>query len=84
MPEATPVFAGSIPENYQRYLVPLIFEDYARDLAARVSVPAGGAGLISNESGNPSLALPFVTWQCSVPCEAGISRAFLPFNGPSL
>ena len=25
------VFAGSIPENYDRYLVPLIFESYARD-----------------------------------------------------
>jgi ubiquinone/menaquinone biosynthesis C-methylase UbiE len=29
-------FAGSIPEIYERYLVPLIFESYARDLAARV------------------------------------------------
>ncbi len=27
------VFAGSIPEIYDRYLVPLIFESYARDLA---------------------------------------------------
>jgi ubiquinone/menaquinone biosynthesis C-methylase UbiE len=31
------VFAGSIPELYQRYLVPLIFESYARDLAARLA-----------------------------------------------
>ena len=38
-------FAGSIPENYQRYLVPLIFEDYAADLASRLSLPAGGAVL---------------------------------------
>jgi ubiquinone/menaquinone biosynthesis C-methylase UbiE len=30
------VFAGSIPELYDRYLVPLIFESYARDLAERV------------------------------------------------
>jgi hypothetical protein len=29
------VFAGSIPELYDRYFVPLIFEPYARDLAAR-------------------------------------------------
>jgi ubiquinone/menaquinone biosynthesis C-methylase UbiE len=29
-------FAGSIPEIYERHLVPLIFESYARDLAARV------------------------------------------------
>ena len=31
------VFAGSIPEIYERYLVPLIFESYARDLAERVA-----------------------------------------------
>ena len=29
------VFAGSIPAIYEKYLVPLIFEPYARDLAAR-------------------------------------------------
>ena len=27
------VFAGSIPEIYDRFLVPLIFEPYANDLA---------------------------------------------------
>jgi ubiquinone/menaquinone biosynthesis C-methylase UbiE len=31
------VFAGSIPEIYDRFLVPLIFEPYARDLADRVA-----------------------------------------------
>jgi ubiquinone/menaquinone biosynthesis C-methylase UbiE len=31
------VFAGSIPENYDRYLVPLIFESYARDIARRAA-----------------------------------------------
>ncbi len=36
------VFSGSVPENYERYLVPLIFEDYAADLASRLEVPAGG------------------------------------------
>src|SRR5262245_35999856 len=29
-------FVGPIPEIYERYLVPLIFESYARDLASRV------------------------------------------------
>ncbi len=29
-------FVGQIPEIYERFLVPLIFETYARDLAARV------------------------------------------------
>ena len=31
------VFAGSVPKVYEQYLVPLIFEPYARDLARRVA-----------------------------------------------
>jgi ubiquinone/menaquinone biosynthesis C-methylase UbiE len=31
------VFAGSIPEFYDRFLVPLIFESYALDVARRVA-----------------------------------------------
>jgi ubiquinone/menaquinone biosynthesis C-methylase UbiE len=31
------VFAGSIPEIYDRFLVPLIFEPYAQDLAERLA-----------------------------------------------
>jgi ubiquinone/menaquinone biosynthesis C-methylase UbiE len=31
------LFAGSIPEVYDRFLVPLIFEPYARDLAERIA-----------------------------------------------
>src|SRR4051794_10775985 len=44
------IFAGSIPENYDRYMVPLIFESYARDMAQKASpftpraVLKGGAG----------------------------------------
>lgn len=30
------LFDGSIPEIYERYFVPLIFDTYARDLATRV------------------------------------------------
>jgi SAM-dependent methyltransferase len=30
-------FVGSIPQLYERYLVPLLFEPYAEDLAARVA-----------------------------------------------
>jgi ubiquinone/menaquinone biosynthesis C-methylase UbiE len=37
MVAADKLFAGSIPEVYDRFLVPLIFEPYARDLAARVA-----------------------------------------------
>src|SRR6476646_3345445 len=32
------VFAGSIPQLYERLLVPLIFQPYAEDLAARVAL----------------------------------------------
>lgn len=31
------VFAGSVPENYDRHMVPLIFEPYAADLARRAA-----------------------------------------------
>ena len=31
------VFAGSIPDIYDDYLVPLIFESYAADLSSRVA-----------------------------------------------
>jgi SAM-dependent methyltransferase len=37
MQDADKLFAGSIPEFYDRYLGPLIFEPYAVDLAARVA-----------------------------------------------
>ena len=37
MLETDKVFAGSIPENYDRYMVPLIFEPYAADMARRVA-----------------------------------------------
>ena len=35
--EVSPSFSGSIPEVYDSYLVPLIFEPYAIDLAQRVA-----------------------------------------------
>ena len=49
------VFAGSIPEIYDRFLVPLIFEPYALDLAGRVAGPqpsdvletAAGTGVLT-------------------------------------
>jgi ubiquinone/menaquinone biosynthesis C-methylase UbiE len=49
------LFAGSIPELYDRYLVPLIFEPYASDLATRIAgaVPrdvletAAGTGVLT-------------------------------------
>ena len=48
-------FVGSIPEIYDTYLVPLIFETYARDLAKRVTTldpasvleTAAGSGVVA-------------------------------------
>ena len=45
MDEHDKVFAGSIPEIYDRYLVPLIFECYAADLAERMAAEAPAAVL---------------------------------------
>ena len=41
------LFAGSIPEIYDRFMVPLIFEVYARDLADRLA-KAGATGSAGN------------------------------------
>ena len=49
------VFAGSIPENYDRYMVPLIFASYARDIARRAAAllpkavleMAAGSGVVT-------------------------------------
>ncbi|TIW46250.1 MAG: methyltransferase domain-containing protein [Mesorhizobium sp.] len=45
MLETDKVFAGSVPENYDRYMVPLIFEPYAADLAQRAASLSPGAVL---------------------------------------
>ena len=37
MLETDKTFAGSVPENYNRYMVPLIFEPFAADLARRAA-----------------------------------------------
>lgn len=45
MAQVAPVFAGSIPDAYQTYLVPLIFDIYALDLSRRVAALKPGAVL---------------------------------------
>jgi ubiquinone/menaquinone biosynthesis C-methylase UbiE len=55
MSEVDKVFAGSIPENYDRYMVPLIFEGFAEDIAQRaasllpiaVLETAAGSGVVT-------------------------------------
>ena len=56
-PSSDKVFAGSIPKLYDTYLVPLIFEPYAADLAkrlarlrpARVLEIAAGTGVVTRQ-----------------------------------
>jgi ubiquinone/menaquinone biosynthesis C-methylase UbiE len=45
MLETDKMFVGSIPENYDRYMVPLIFEPYAGDIARRAASVSPGAVL---------------------------------------
>ena len=60
MTERDKDFVGSIPEIYDRYLVPLIFESYAEDLARRVSAlkpvtvleTAAGSGVVTRALGS--------------------------------
>jgi SAM-dependent methyltransferase len=55
MADTTTAFTGSVPENYDRFLGPLFFEPYARDLAKRAltSAPsqvlelAAGTGIVT-------------------------------------
>jgi ubiquinone/menaquinone biosynthesis C-methylase UbiE len=57
MTSADALFAGSIPALYDRHLVPLLFEPYARDLASRIAAlqpqgileTAAGTGAVTAE-----------------------------------
>lgn len=42
MTDTAPQFGRSIPERYDRYLGPVLFEPYAADLARRITVRPGG------------------------------------------
>ena len=52
MRETDRLFEGSIPETYNRYLGPLLFEPYARDLVA----PTGPPSLLSQHAPPPRAA----------------------------
>jgi ubiquinone/menaquinone biosynthesis C-methylase UbiE len=55
MADADHVFAGSIPDTYDRYLVPLIFQPFAEDMAQRAAAlspamvleTAAGSGVVA-------------------------------------
>ena len=56
-PDADSLFTGSIPLLYDEYMVPLIFEPYAVDIASRVALLrptslleiAAGTGVVTLE-----------------------------------
>jgi ubiquinone/menaquinone biosynthesis C-methylase UbiE len=48
------VFAGSIPETYERYMVPLFFAGYAGDLADRVA-QSGARNVLETAAGTGAL-----------------------------
>jgi ubiquinone/menaquinone biosynthesis C-methylase UbiE len=45
MQEPNAAFTGSIPENYDRYLGPVLFGPYAADLVSRLNISADGSVL---------------------------------------
>src|SRR5579871_5759149 len=57
MSESAPRFGGSMAESYARYLVPILFTPYARDLASRLPDRSGanilelacGTGVVTRE-----------------------------------
>ena len=78
MSEGDKAFTGSIPENYDRFLVPLIFKPYAKDLARRAAAH------------NPSTVLEtatgsgVVTRACSAVLKAGTAYTATDLNQPML
>jgi ubiquinone/menaquinone biosynthesis C-methylase UbiE len=55
------LFAGSIPEIYDRLLVPLIFESYARDLAKRLA-KTNPRDVLETAAGTGVLTRAMVSW----------------------
>ena len=55
--ESSPLFAGAIPQFYAQYLVPILFQPYAADLASRVALKqptrvlelAAGTGVLTRQ-----------------------------------
>lgn len=51
MTDKDAIFAGSIPALYDRYLGPLLFEPYARNIAARVADLEAGSRVLETAAG---------------------------------
>jgi len=72
------VFAGSVPELYDRHLVPLIFEPYAADLVARVE-RCGAKSVLEVASGSG-----VVTRAMAAGLDASVSIVGTDLNQPML
>jgi SAM-dependent methyltransferase len=72
-------FAGSIPELYERLMVPLVFAPYARDLAARVSALPGVARVLEVAAGTG-----VVTRELAANLPAGVGITATDLNAPML
>ena len=76
------IFAGSIPENYDRYMVPLIFESYARDMSRRAAAlspkavleTAAGSGVVTRALAPVTLARCPLRRDRPQPADAGSCR----------
>jgi ubiquinone/menaquinone biosynthesis C-methylase UbiE len=78
MPDSDKVFAGSIPENYDQYLVPLIFQGYANDMAARVKARSPKA-VLETAAGSGA-----VTRAVAAVLSADAAYTVTDLNGPML
>lgn len=72
------LFAGSIPEIYDRYLVPMIFEPYALDLAGRIA-RAKPRTILETAAGTGAL-----TWAIAAQLPAGATLLATDLNQPML
>ncbi len=73
-------FVGSIPEIYHRHLGPLLFHDYAVDLAGRVRWPAGGTGQVLELAAGTGI----LTEQLLARKPPGVSLIATDLNAPML
>jgi len=76
--ETDKVFAGSIPESYDRYMVPLIFEAFAADLAQRAA-SLSPSGVLETAAGTG-----VVTRALAPKLSSGASYTVTDLNQPML
>jgi SAM-dependent methyltransferase len=73
-------FVGSIPEIYDRHLGPLLFRDYAVDLAGRLRWPASGKGDVLELAAGTGI----LTEQLAARMPAGVRLTATDLNPPML